>query len=291
MCAHPFMRDASGNVRWWAKMTEEERLLCTPFPCGKCLPCKINRCRVWVHRMLLERKTSKDACFITLTYDDEHLPEPAHLDKVEFQKFLKRLRYYTDEKIRYFGCGEYGDKTNRPHYHACLFGPGPDSGDMIQKAWGQGFTMVGDFNKNTARYVTGYVVKKMTDKKDPRLKGKTPEFMLSSRKDGGLGIDAVMQIADQLKQNPYWTKEDILRHFQHGSQQLPLGRYLTSKLAAALGIPEEIFKKQLFEYQKELFEENVRPGENFYWNVVDQHKQERLSLEKKHKIYNTKRTM
>lgn len=48
------------------------------------------------------------------------------LAKKDVQNFMKRLRfyikkYYTDEKIRYFACGEYGPKHFRPHFHLLLF--------------------------------------------------------------------------------------------------------------------------------------------------------------------------
>ena len=94
-------------------------------PCGKCLACSSNYRRDWVARMLLESQAHSDSVFITLTYSDENLPDRGSLVKRDLQLFLKRLRRRLDrlnrDKIRYFACGEYGDNTNRPHYHAIIW--------------------------------------------------------------------------------------------------------------------------------------------------------------------------
>ena len=72
-------------------------------------------------RCLHEASLYDNNCFITLTFNDEYVMPS--LDKSIFQKFMKRLRrMFPDARIRYFMCGEYGDKLSRPHYHACLFG-------------------------------------------------------------------------------------------------------------------------------------------------------------------------
>ena len=61
-------------------------------------------------------------CFVTLTYDEKHLPKDGSLCLEHVQLFLKRLRFGSAFPLRYFLCGEYGEKTSRPHYHICLFG-------------------------------------------------------------------------------------------------------------------------------------------------------------------------
>ncbi len=167
-----------------------------PVPCGKCLGCRINRSRGWVFRMLAEATNYKpaDISFLTLTYDDEHLPQG--LKKVDVQLFLKRLRkFYEPRTIRYFFCGEYGETTKRPHYHAIIYGVGQFELNLtISALWKLGFSVVGDANIEAIQYVAGYVTKKITYKE--QNKDLPPEFILTSRRPGlGAGI------ADYLVQN------------------------------------------------------------------------------------------
>lgn len=133
-------------------------------------------------------------CFITLTYDNEHLPEMGTLVKKDFQDFMKRFRkeyiYVPDytsvsdfvsgsvARIRYFHCGEYGEKYGRPHYHACIFGfDFPDKvylgrrGDFpvwrspsLERLWGMGRSEIGSVSFESAAYVARYVLKKVTGK-------------------------------------------------------------------------------------------------------------------------------
>jgi hypothetical protein len=97
------------------------------------------------------------------------LPEDGSLDVSHFQIFMKRLRHRVKPlKIRFFHCGEYGDKTRRPHYHALIFGykvlfKKQKSGDlftsdMLAKCWGKGHCLVGDLTFESAAYVARYVV-------------------------------------------------------------------------------------------------------------------------------------
>lgn len=96
-----------------------------PVPCGKCLECRRNHAQEWADRCTIESKKYKYNYFITLSYDDFHIPfnkEQSTLKKEHFQLFMKRLRYYyPDSDIKVFYNGEYGDKSSRPHYHAILF--------------------------------------------------------------------------------------------------------------------------------------------------------------------------
>lgn len=107
------------------------------IPCGQCRGCRLEYSRQWADRCLLEMKQHKESFFVTLTYNDEHIPlheyvdkntgvvgEVASLEKRDFQLFMKRLRknYTFDNKLRFFAAGEYGDQTFRPHYHAIIFG-------------------------------------------------------------------------------------------------------------------------------------------------------------------------
>ena len=97
------------------------------IPCGRCVACRLNRAREWSLRIMNELAYHKDACFLTLTYDDEHLPEDKSLSKRDFQLFMKRFRKDFGLPVRFFACGEYGKKTFRPHYHVIFFGVSPVS--------------------------------------------------------------------------------------------------------------------------------------------------------------------
>lgn len=91
-------------------------------PCGKCLECRIQRTRQWADRCVLEAKQYKKNYFVTLTYDDNHLPDKNSLKPKDLQDFMKRLRKkFKGVKIRFLACGEYGDLSFRPHYHLLLF--------------------------------------------------------------------------------------------------------------------------------------------------------------------------
>lgn len=45
-----------------------------PLPCGKCTGCKLERSRQWAVRLMHEAQLHKKTSFVTLTYNDNHLP-------------------------------------------------------------------------------------------------------------------------------------------------------------------------------------------------------------------------
>ncbi len=144
-------------------------------PCGQCIGCRLERSRQWASRCMHEASLHDDNCFITLTYDEDHLPHGGSLVKSDFQKFLKRFRKKCGP-LRFFHCGEYGSQLSRPHYHACIFGfDFPDkvlfkrqeSGDiytshLLDSLWSFGFATVGALTFESAAYVARYVLKKVT---------------------------------------------------------------------------------------------------------------------------------
>ena len=91
------------------------------IPCRNCVGCRLEHSRQWAMRCTHEAQLHSDNCFITLTYDNAHLPSDFSLDKKHFSDFMKRYRKKFGPNIRYFHCGEYGSKFGRPHYHACIF--------------------------------------------------------------------------------------------------------------------------------------------------------------------------
>lgn len=141
------------------------------LPCGRCILCRLERSRQWAMRCMHEASLHKENAFLTLTYDDEHVPLSGSLDHRHVQLFLKRLRKALNGRdIRYYMCGEYGETTFRPHYHICLFNyQFPDckhySGDgetslytsaVLDGIWGLGECKVGALTFQSAAYVARY---------------------------------------------------------------------------------------------------------------------------------------
>lgn len=247
-----------------------------PCPCGKCIPCLINRKRLWKHRLLLESYTHENSAFVTLTYSDDKLYYrnektgkellqstlcPKHL-----QKFFKRLRKaISPSRVRFYVVGEYGDKSYRPHYHAALFGYEPcwyggtrhqkhtvggsccPPCDTIYKAWGKGGIDNAHLENDSAAYIAGYVTKKLTNPNDLKameiLNGRYPEFARMSNRPG-IGADAVDQIANallsQYGSHALTEHGDVPVSLSHGKQSLPLGRYLRQKLRRKINAAEII---------------------------------------------------
>lgn len=162
-------------------------------PCGHCMMCRASQRREWTSRLILENKTQTKknftGYFITLTYDDDHLPKDGNLHKDDFQKFMKRLRMtfertYNFHGLRFFCCGEYGEHFERPHYHLILWLPQASCEciqKLVEKCWHSGFVQVDYATVDRFAYVAGYVSKKLVD---GRTVGKAPEFILMSRKPG-----------------------------------------------------------------------------------------------------------
>lgn len=180
------------------------------LPCGKCTGCRLEWARGWAVRCLHESKMHKDNCFLTLTYNNEHLPSNGSLVPRHFQLFMKKLRRYCEpHQIRFYGCGEYGDLNKRPHYHILIFGfQFPDlrlyskSGDtqlftskILDKLWSFGDCKIGEVNYETAGYVARYCLKKVDGAKreaghylvydsDGVVSERVPEFSRQSRRPG-----------------------------------------------------------------------------------------------------------
>lgn len=111
-------------------------------------------------RCQLEVGAHPTSCWATLTYDDAWLP--VTLRKDHLSAFIKRLRARLGERrFRFFGCGEYGEKRGRPHYHVILFGLGHDDAREIEAAWGLGIVQVDRLEPAAVAYVAGYTTKKV----------------------------------------------------------------------------------------------------------------------------------
>jgi len=172
------------------------------LPCGRCMGCRLERSRQWAVRLVHEGASHEDKCFLTLTYDQEHLPRDGSLDLSEFQRFMKRLRKrVSPAKVRFFHCGEYGEQLGRPHYHCILFGYDfPDkllfkrgsepslnlyTSDILAELWPLGFSTIGAVTFESSAYVARYVTKKwMGPGQEEHYGGKRPEYVTMSRRPG-----------------------------------------------------------------------------------------------------------
>lgn len=173
------------------------------LPCGKCLGCRMEYARQWAVRCEHELKLWESNCFVTLTYDEKCVPHTDSglqtLSLRDVTLFWKRLRKQLGTRIRYFQCGEYGETTGRPHYHAIVFNWWPadcvrdggksKSGEdlyrskMLEEVWGYGRCTVQVANFKNANYVARYVTKKLvnpSDGSDDRRR----EFLSMSRRPG-----------------------------------------------------------------------------------------------------------
>jgi len=187
-CYHPLHGYKSQELtkngkRQWTSSSKKGYIdLPLTVPCGKCIGCRLDRSREWAARAVIESKMHEFNCFITLTYNDENLPPGKTLVKRDFQLFMKRFRKHAGIPIRYYHCGEYGDKDQRPHYHALIFGYDfPDKklhskgkskkghdifkSETLEKLWGLGFCTISKLNYETAAYTARYVMKKITGEK------------------------------------------------------------------------------------------------------------------------------
>jgi len=178
--------------------------------------------------MDLESRLHETNSFLTLTYDEEHVPPGGSLSKTDVQNWFKRFRQEISPlRIRYFIVGEYGDETQRPHYHAALFGVGPEYEDIVRKTWQMGHVMLAELNIQTIRYITGYVTKKMGVKDYPPHI--LPEFRLMSK---GLGRSFTPSIVDALDcaEGALLLQDDVPSSLQLSGTTAPLGRYLQTKI-------------------------------------------------------------
>lgn len=213
------------------------------FPCGQCADCRLQKSREWANRIMLEKKyyPEEETWFLTLTYSDENLHfktvenidtkeriEGVTLDKKDMSLFMRSLRDHYRYKakkegkpfkeIRFYGCGEYGTVTNRPHLHIIVFGLQLDQSKLkfykhnelgqslwnheeIEEIWRKGHVVVGRVTWESAAYVARYVMKKQTGKNAKwyyDAQAKEPPFVNMSRKPG-IGTKYIMEHLEEIR--------------------------------------------------------------------------------------------
>lgn len=250
---------------------------------------------------MLEASQHDSNAFVTLTYDDEHLPKDGSVSIRDMQLFIKRLRKQ-GYKFRYYLVGEYGDQTYRPHYHLALFGfPQCFRGQTdlrksvccktcssIKSAWqSQGAIQVAFLEPASASYIAGYVTKKIKGLGVSLPPGLSPEFQRVSLKPG-LGLRVMHDVADRLLTfNLEKEIEDVPMSLQHGKYKHPLGRYLRQNLRRMIGrdatCPQAVLDKAKAELQP-LRQKAFNSSSSFAEEVVNAHKGQRLNVLAKAKI-------
>lgn len=217
---------------------------------------------------MLESLLHEHNTFLTLTYDEEHLPDDHSVSVREIQLFLKRLRKVVG-KVRYYAVGEYGEASGRPHYHLALFGvqftdlvySSPlrcYQSVILKECWPLGSHFIGTLTPESAGYIVSYVVKGLTQDNDyvrGRLAGRRPEFARMSLKPG-IGADAAERFGDAFvsKGGSKAVAEngDVTSVFRFGSRRWPFGRYLLGKVREAAGVSDDAIALKLAQWQEDL---------------------------------------
>lgn len=224
--------------------------------CGKCEFCLQKKRNAWTFRLMNEEKESENSIFVTLTYCDEFMPygkNTPSLHVTDVQKFFKRLRKKNDKKIRYFLAGEYGEQTNRPHYHAIIFNCDPDT---VATSWSlysradKEYIPIGNVdikpvNQARMHYVSKYMVNNKEDDGEDRQK----PFNIMSRKPGiGYGYIKKAKAYHRNAMSNYVILE--------GGQKMALPKYYKDKLFTGnekFKLYEQFLKTQ-YEKDKERIE-------------------------------------
>jgi len=207
------------------KITREK----IPVPCSKCPPCMKRRTSGWSFRLQKEGDNSKSALFVTLTYNTDSVPITQkgfmNLKKSDVQKFMKRLRKLSNEKLKYYACGEYGTQKMRPHYHLIIFNA---DAEKVHRAWALdnkiiGMVYIGSVTDASIGYTLKYMTKQgkiPIHKNDDRQK----EFSLMSK---GLGAN---YLTDQMIN---WHKEDLTKRMYvpiKDGKKIAMPRYYKDKI-------------------------------------------------------------
>lgn len=245
-------------------------------PCRTCIGCRRMYAQGWALRCWLEHQQHRESLLATLTYSDETLTqrEPwrtLSLSKRDMQLFYKRLRKIAAGTIRHFTSGEYGDTTNRPHYHAILFGLGLGDRHLVSEAWGLGHAHILPISPEGISYIAGYAAKKY-GKHDPydhyqaAVNHETgevyaewePTFRLMSRggryKVGGGGIGAAAR---------QWTNS-WRSHAEYNGTRIPVPRYLHEAWkaqASQLELDDLAYERQKLALERDTSIQRLEAGE------------------------------
>lgn len=224
------------------------------FPCGKCPQCKARRISAWSFRLMQQLKVCEYAEWVTLTYDNQHVPISKNgfmtLRKKDIQDFFKRLRKLTNLKISYYAVGEYGTDNMRPHYHITVFNATKSN---IIEAWAFerckadrctasvkhpiGNVFFGDINPASI----GYTLKYMSKQPKIPMHGRDDRERERSLMSKGLGLNYLTN--DMVK----WHKADLLNRM-----------YVPIEAGKRIAMPR-IYKDRLYTKTDYLYDEDGSP--------------------------------
>lgn len=196
------------------------------IPCGSCFCCRLDLQKSLCDRMFCAFHSHECSAFVTFTYDDDHLTFKegyinATLVKDDVHKYLDKIKHYLKNvDFEYFLCGEYGDKFNRPHYHALFFGLDYQyHKKYFMDSWKLGSVKVLPCIPKSFKYVSKYVVKSTYyDNQHYYDLGMIPPFRKMSR---GLGSRVYNQYS-----NDIFTKG----YFIFKSRKIIVNRYYFNRL-------------------------------------------------------------
>lgn len=253
-------------------------------PCGKCLYCLNTRRNEWSFRIFQELKHARSAWFITLTYDDHNIPLSNYyvqtLVKKDLQDWLKKvtMRHNRHEQkmlrnpkscpVRYYAVGEYGTRTERPHYHAIIFNIDKAIIAKCLDSWKHGFFQMGDVNSASIRYTTKYVInKKAEDQGHISKELREPGFaIMSTRPPIGFQYNEAM--------NYHRSTWNLTVKNENGVMQ-PLPRIYRNKF----------FSQDELEYLKdELIQMSDEKSIERYNNLIDRDQEPSLYEEQIHQV-------
>lgn len=269
-------------------------------PCGKCLYCRLQRRKEWCLRLTHENQHYKKSSFVTLTYDDENInittsSKLPTLKKSDLQKYFKKLRK-SGSKFKYYACGEYGENTQRPHYHAILFGIDYDEEKLINTNWNHGSVHIGFVSPDSIRYTAQYIDKKIYGKQsEEHYQGREPEFQCQSQ---GMGLKYLEENLKEIIENGYilfkGKEQSIPRYYLKKMEEKLLNRKQWEKFSQKrkrkakfknLDINLAILKTNTEEYHNLTLEDK----EIVRISLIEQGKQVEQTLKDKAKIYNQER--
>jgi hypothetical protein len=249
------------------------------LPCGRCIGCRLEHSRQMAIRCYHESSLTDNNCFLTLTFDDDHIPVNGSVDVRDFCLFMKKLRKISGPGVRYLHCGEYGPKFLRPHYHACIFnfdfhdkylweekdGTKLYRSETLEKLWPYGNSTIGAVTFESAAYVARYVTKKLKGKAafEYDALGIKPEYATGSRRPG-LG-------------KPWFEK--------YKTEVFPFDEVIIRGMAVK---PPAYYMRLLEQSDPDIAKEVKAKRRNEGWNRAEDNTVDRLFVKEKIKLQNFK---